>query len=71
MSCKNLCKPKNLGGLGLRKTTDKNKAMLSKLPWSLVHKLDALATKAIMSKYGSFFDPKELSSTSKSKGKLD
>ncbi|CAN1775348.1 hypothetical protein LINPERHAP1_LOCUS13294 [Linum perenne] len=35
-----VCKPKNLGGLGLRSARDLNKAFLMKIVWNLITKPD-------------------------------
>ncbi|CAI9105146.1 OLC1v1004005C1 [Oldenlandia corymbosa var. corymbosa] len=46
------CKPRDLGGLGLKKPLTMNKAFVMKLGWGLVDKLEALLVKAVRGKYG-------------------
>ncbi|CAN1778662.1 Putative ribonuclease H protein At1g65750 [Linum perenne] len=45
------CRPKNLGGLGLRNARDLNKAFLMKLVWSLVSCPEELWAKVLITKY--------------------
>ncbi|CAN1129038.1 Putative ribonuclease H protein At1g65750 [Linum perenne] len=46
-----VCKPKNLGGLGLRSARDLNKAFLMKIVWGLVSRPTELWAKVLISKY--------------------
>ncbi|CAN1777598.1 Putative ribonuclease H protein At1g65750 [Linum perenne] len=46
-----VCRPKNLGGLGLRNARDLNKAFLMKLVWSLVSRSEELWAKVLITKY--------------------
>ncbi|CAN1130300.1 Putative ribonuclease H protein At1g65750 [Linum perenne] len=46
-----VCKPKNLGGLGLRSARDLNKAFLMKIVWGLITRLTELWAKVLISKY--------------------
>ncbi|CAN1120776.1 LINE-1 retrotransposable element ORF2 protein [Linum perenne] len=46
-----VCKPKKLGGLGLRSAKDLNKAFLMKLVWNLISKPNELWAKVLISKY--------------------
>ncbi|XP_057747786.1 uncharacterized protein LOC130966983 [Arachis stenosperma] len=48
----NICKPKEKGGLGLRKAQDSNSLFLMKLAWSLIHNRDKLWVKVMRAKYG-------------------
>lgn len=41
---KKVCKPKNLGGLGIRKMYNVNKALLAKASWKVVSNDDSLST---------------------------
>ncbi|KAF9592580.1 hypothetical protein IFM89_016031 [Coptis chinensis] len=47
-----ICKSKQEGGLGLRKTRDMNKAMLAKLPWKAATDVHSLWTQTMFSIYG-------------------
>lgn len=47
-----LCKPKNVGGLGLRKAKFMNQSLLVKVGWGLINKRDSLWTRTLRSKYG-------------------
>lgn len=46
-----ICKPKNQGGLGIRKMNEFNKALLSKLAWRVVSKDDNLSMTVLRNKY--------------------
>ncbi|CAN1301181.1 Putative ribonuclease H protein At1g65750 [Linum perenne] len=46
-----VCKPKNLGGLGLRNARDLNKAFLMKIVWGLINNLSELWAKVLITKY--------------------
>ncbi|CAN1758488.1 Putative ribonuclease H protein At1g65750 [Linum perenne] len=46
-----VCKPKHLGGLGLRSARDLNKAFLMKLVWNLITRPDELWAKVLITKY--------------------
>lgn len=47
----NVCKPKSCGGLGLRKLSDMNSAMLGKVGWSLAKDNGKLWVKVLKAKY--------------------
>lgn len=47
----NLCMPKNVGGLGFRKTKDFNMALMAKLSWMIGSKKEFLCIKFLRSKY--------------------
>lgn len=51
MAWKNICKPKFCGGLGLRKLSAMNSALLGKIGWALTQNLDKRWTRAIKAKY--------------------
>ncbi|CAN1756343.1 Putative ribonuclease H protein At1g65750, partial [Linum perenne] len=46
-----VCKPKKLGGLGLRSAREHNKAFLMKIVWGLIARPDELWAKVILNKY--------------------
>lgn len=46
-----ICKPKNLGGLGLRKAEPVNKAMQMKLLWKIMKKSNNVWVRTVNSKY--------------------
>ncbi|CAN1792677.1 Putative ribonuclease H protein At1g65750 [Linum perenne] len=46
-----VCKPKCLGGLGLRNARDLNKAFLMKIVWGLIHNPSELWAKVLIAKY--------------------
>ncbi|CAN1161707.1 Putative ribonuclease H protein At1g65750 [Linum perenne] len=46
-----VCRPKSLGGLGLRSARDLNKAFLMKLVWNLMSQPDELWVRVLLSKY--------------------
>lgn len=47
-----LCRAKERGGLGLKRTAEMNKALLAKLAWRVVSQGDASWAKVIRYKYG-------------------
>lgn len=47
-----LCKPKEEGGLGIKKAIGMNKALLAKLGWHLLTQGESLWAKTLKSKYG-------------------
>ncbi|PON97172.1 hypothetical protein TorRG33x02_069280 [Trema orientale] len=54
-----ICKPKSVGGLGLRRTNDYNRAFLAKWGWLLISGSTALWAQVLRSKYvkiGTFMD---------------
>jgi hypothetical protein len=62
-----ICKPKELGGLGLRKMREVNLALISKLGWNLLNKSDLLWVSQLHYKYlssTSFLSPSPHSSSS-------
>ena len=46
-----VCKPKSMGGLGLRKTKDVNMAFQSKLAWKILNDSDSLWVRILRTKY--------------------
>ncbi|CAN1794778.1 Putative ribonuclease H protein At1g65750 [Linum perenne] len=46
-----MCKPKSMGGLGLRSARDLNKAFLMKVVWGILTKPDEMWASSIISKY--------------------
>ncbi|CAN1744167.1 Putative ribonuclease H protein At1g65750 [Linum perenne] len=46
-----VCKPKNLGGLGLRSARELNKAFLMKVAWNIISRPGELWVKALSTKY--------------------
>jgi len=46
-----VCRPKEFGGLGLRKTLAVNKAFQCKLAWKIVTKHDSMWVRIMRSKY--------------------
>lgn len=52
-----ICSPKSCGGIGFRRMHDFNKALISKLAWSVVTDKDVLWVKLFKAKYlrGKFF----------------
>ena len=46
-----VCKPKDMGGLGLYSTKSRNIALLAKLNWRVMENADALWSKTLKSKY--------------------
>lgn len=46
-----VCKPKSVGGLGIRKAKDNNVANLAKLSWQVVNNNDLLWVKVANAKY--------------------
>jgi hypothetical protein len=62
-----ICKPKELGGLGLRRMREVNLALISKLGWNLLNKMDLMWVSQLHCKYlssCSFLFPSSLSSSS-------
>lgn len=53
-----VCKPKNNGGLGLRKSVDNNTAINSKLGWQIMNGGNTPWIKMMRDKYGCSYDPK-------------
>jgi len=56
-----ICRPKKLGGLGLRKTVAVNTAFLAKLVWKLLTQLENFWVQQVRAKYGEtdhFFESK-------------
>lgn len=51
LSWKNVCKPKNQGGLGIRHLRENNQAFLMKNTWGLMKNKDALWVRVLRSKY--------------------
>lgn len=51
-----LCRPKERGGLGLRRSALMNKSLLVKLAWRLFHEEDATWSRIIRAKYGISLD---------------
>lgn len=47
-----VCKPKELGGLGIGNIRKRNEAMLAKWLWRFLQERDALRSKVIVGKYG-------------------
>ncbi|XP_024190144.1 uncharacterized protein LOC112194121 [Rosa chinensis] len=47
----NVCKPKNRGGLGIKRTTDMNKAMLAKVSWRILQNDDGFWCNLYKAKY--------------------
>ncbi|KAL4391418.1 hypothetical protein AHAS_Ahas03G0243100 [Arachis hypogaea] len=47
-----ICKPKEEGGLGIRRAQETNQLFLMKLAWGLIHKRDALWVQVMRAKYG-------------------
>ncbi|CAN1811938.1 Putative ribonuclease H protein At1g65750 [Linum perenne] len=46
-----VCKPKKLGGLGLRSARELNKAFLMKIAWNLISRPAELWSKVLITKY--------------------
>lgn len=46
-----MCKPKSVGGLGLRRTKDMNAALLAKMGWSMASKEKKLWVNFFAAKY--------------------
>lgn len=46
-----ICLPKELGGLGVRKMFEVNKALIAKLGWKLIFETDSLSVRTIRLKY--------------------
>jgi hypothetical protein len=62
-----LCKPKEMGGLGLRRMREVNLALISKLGWNLLNNTDLMWVSQLHCKYlssCSFLSPSSLSSSS-------
>lgn len=53
LAWKLVCRPKNIGGLGVRRLTDMNRALLIKLGWRMIHHKESLWARVIWAKYGS------------------
>lgn len=53
-----LCQPKKHGGPGFSRTSDMNRALLSKVAWDLTVEKDTLAARILRSKYGTPLSPK-------------
>lgn len=59
-----LCKSKEDGGIGLRRSEDMNNAILARLGWRLLNNMDALWGRTLLGKYGrrrggiKMFEPK-------------
>lgn len=51
LNWKKVCKPKDMGGLGLKRSTDMNCAMLAKASWRIVQKDDGLWSQVFEKKY--------------------
>ena len=51
VSWEKVCRPKNLGGLGLYATKSRNIALLAKLNWRVMEESDSLWAKTLVSKY--------------------
>lgn len=51
-----ICRPKNEGGLGIRKARLMNYSLLMKIGWGLINKKDSLWACTLRSKYGSGMD---------------
>lgn len=51
VSWKQVCKPKDYGGLGVRQAAQVNKALLSKLGWKIIMNDSALWAQVLRSKY--------------------
>lgn len=50
-SWRDICKPKDAGGLGFRKFNEFNLALLAKLAWKMANGEEALWTKVLKAKY--------------------
>lgn len=48
---KNICKPKMRGGLGIKRLSAMNSAMLEKIGWSLAHDIDKMWVQTLKPKY--------------------
>lgn len=46
-----MCRPKIIGGLGLRSMKDLNLALIAKLGWRFLNEKDGLWSKVLLSKY--------------------
>lgn len=51
---KNICKPKQCGGLGIRRINAMNSVMLGKIGWTLANEPEKLWVKALKAKYFPF-----------------
>ncbi|CAA7048639.1 unnamed protein product [Microthlaspi erraticum] len=51
LSWRKVCQPKRAGGLGIRLSSDMNKALLAKIGWRLLHNVDSLWARVLRSKY--------------------
>jgi len=52
VSWKEVCQPKDKGGLGIKDLKTFNSALLGKWCWDLLHKQEELWAKILLSKYG-------------------
>lgn len=53
LAWKLVCRPKDCGGLGVRRLTDMNNALLIKLGWRMMHHKNSLWARVLWAKYGS------------------
>lgn len=60
-----ICKPKSQGGLGIKKLSHMNLAMLSKLAWNIITRQDLLWVRVLRSKYGDLLHGHSSRNTSK------
>lgn len=47
-----VCKAKEEGGLGVRRASEVNQALMAKLDWCMLNEMDALWSQTLLSKYG-------------------
>jgi hypothetical protein len=57
VSWDNICKPKNQGGLGIRRIKHYNQALLMKLAWNIINNPSAMWVKILKAKYKCGQDP--------------